>query len=69
MNASHLKVTAYYACKCQLSLQSVQETSCVREFVHVASAMTAVHRDGLVVASNAFWPEMQPHVSRSNHFH
>ena len=33
-------------------------------FVPVASATTAVHRDRLVLASNAQWPEIQPLVSQ-----
>ena len=33
-------------------------------FVPVASAMTAAHRDRLLVASNTQWPEIQPLVSR-----
>ena len=31
-------------------------------FVPTASAMAAIHRDHLVVASNAQWPEVQPFV-------
>ena len=30
----------------------------------VASVMTAVHRDHLLLASNGQWPEIQPVVSR-----
>ena len=33
-------------------------------FVSVASAMTAVHGDHLVLASDIQWPEIQPLVSR-----
>ena len=33
-------------------------------FVPVASAMTAVDRDRLVLASNAEWPEIQSLMSR-----
>ena len=32
--------------------------------VHVASAMTAVHRDHLVLASNAQWPEIRSLMSQ-----
>ena len=34
------------------------------EFAPVASAITAVHRDRLVLASYVRWPEIQPLVSR-----
>ena len=33
-------------------------------FMPVASTMTAVHRDHLVLASNAQWPDIQPLVSQ-----
>ena len=32
--------------------------------IHVASAMTATHRDSPAVASVAQWPEIQPLVSQ-----
>ena len=35
------------------------------EFTPVASAMTAVHRDCVVLASYTSWPEIQPLVPRS----
>ena len=33
-------------------------------FAHVVSALTVAHRDRLVLASIAQWPEIQPLVSR-----
>ena len=33
-------------------------------FVPVASATTAIHRDCLILTSNAQWPEIQPLVSQ-----
>ena len=44
---------------CLFFVQSIQEV-----FVPIASAMTAVHRDRLVLASNAQWPEIQSLTSR-----
>ena len=33
-------------------------------FVHIASSMTAIHRDCQVLAANSQWPEIQPLVSQ-----
>ena len=43
-------------------VQSIQEV--ILRFVPVASAMTVVHRDHLVLASNARWPDIQPLMSQ-----
>ena len=48
---------------CPLSPVFLYSLSKKLEFVPVASAITTVHRDCLILASNVRWPEIQPLVS------
>ena len=56
-------------CKCTLSPVFLYSLSKKLEFAPISSAITAVYRDRLILASYVRWPGVQPLVSRwSNHF-
>ena len=59
-----MQVTSVHCCL-PFFVQSIQEAIV---FVPVASAMTPIHRDHLVVASNARWLEIVFDVLGSNSF-